>query len=195
MDCKDGCIELYTVQLNEISDSIKDGHCHYVKMKYIEDKYREVKGVFLNAYRWYVRQAACLVEKPEQAESAVWTFVNDKYAEWHPGYTVMKLKVPVDEAVFFRMSDWNKVLNLRYIGRTKEEEDQYSQKLEKYGIKYEGDVYETAFYPHLKGELVASWANLFRFDCEIKHGGFPEFEDMQAGLWCIKKEWVAGESR
>lgn len=195
MDRKDGFIELYTVQLNEIADFVKDGHCHYVKMKYIEDKYREVKGVFLNAYRWYVRQAAVIVDKPEQAESAVWSFVNEKYTDWHPGYTVMKLKVPVVEAVFFRMSDWNKVLNLSYIGRTKEEENQFTEKLEKFGITYIGDVYETAFYPHLKGELVASWANLFRYDHEIKHGDFPEFEDVQAGLWCIKKEWVAGESR
>jgi hypothetical protein len=195
MDRKDGFITLYTVQLNEIADSIKDGHCHYVKMKYIEDKYREVKGVFLNAYRWYVSQAAEIAEKPEQAESAVWTFVNEKYADWHPGYTVMKLKVPLEEAVFFRMSDWNKVLNLRYVGRKKEEEDQYFKKLEKFGVTYEGNVYVTPFYPQLKRELVASWNNLFRFDDELKSGGLPEFEDMQAGLWCIKKEWVAGETR
>lgn len=195
MDCKSGYIELYTAQLNAIADSIKDGHSHYVKMKYIEEKYKEVKGVFLNAYGWYVRQASAIVEKPEQAESAVWTFINERYAEMHPGYTVIRLKVPVREAVFFRMSDWNKILNLRYVGRTKAEEDQYSEKLEKYGVKYEGDVYQTPFYPQLKAELVASWANLFRFDHEVKNGGFPEFEDMQAGLWCIKKEWVAGENR
>lgn len=189
MDCKDRYIELYTVQPEKIADSIRKGHCHYAKMKYIEDKYGDVKGVFLNAYHWYVRQASAIVERPEQAESGIWTFVNKRYVKQHPGYQVMKLRVPVEEAVFFRMSDWNKVLNLRYVGKTKEEEDTYSEKLEKYGITYEGEVCDTPFYPQLKGELTASWNNLFRFDQKVKSGGPVEFEDMQAGLWCIKTEW------
>ncbi|WP_367567119.1 DUF3841 domain-containing protein [Lacrimispora sp.] len=194
MDCKDRYIELYSVQPEKIADSIRQGHCHYAKMKYIEDKYGDVKGVFLNAYHWYVRQASAIVERPEQAESGIWTFVNKRYTEQHPGYQVMKLHVPVEEAVFFRMSDWNKVLNLRYVGRTKEEENNFSEKLEKYGVSYEGDVYQTSFYPQLKRELTESWMNLFRFDHEIKAGGRPKLEDLQAGLWCIKKEWVADEN-
>lgn len=65
------------------------------------------------------------------------------------------------------MSDWNKVLNLRLLG-TVEEERQYANKLKKFNVAYEGDVFTTPFYPHLKSELVQSWQKLFNMTLKSK---------------------------
>ena len=87
------------------------------------------------------------------------------------------------------MSDWNRILNLRFLG-TEEEQATYDNKLKKYNITYEGDVYTTAFYPHLKTELIRSWQKLFHYDAEIKKTKRLPFEDIQGGVWEVKQVWV-----
>lgn len=190
MDHRDRTVELYTVQTEQVIEIINQSGCYYVKKRFVAKKYGEVKDVFLNAYSWYTRQAAVIVQKPDEAESAVWTFLNNKYVEKHQGAAILRLKVPIEKAVYFRMSDWNKILNLRYLGNDVEEEHAFTKKLAQQGIRYEGDVYNLPYYPQLKKQLVNSWQRLFRYDQQIKHDGTVRFEDMQAGLWCIKKEWV-----
>lgn len=191
MDYQSRTVELYTAQAAEILNIIRAEGCYYVKMQFIERKYQEVKGVFLSAYQWYGKRASFILPKPGEAESAVWTFLKLKYVEAGQGTSLLRLKVPIQEAVFFRMSDWNKILNFRYLGKSPEEEEEFSRTLEKSGISYEGDVFLTPYYPLLKRRLLESWDNLFRYDQGIKEGGKIEFEDMQAGLWCIRREWLA----
>ena len=191
-------ITLYTSQSREIVQRLRDGQPHVVKMQYVRQKYGEVAHVFIDAYTWYTRHAEQIVPRPDEAESAVWAFYDLHNLERHADSTILQLAVPLDQAVFFRMSDWSKVLNTRYIGHSAAEEHTFSDKLAQQGIGYEGDVYRKPFYPLLKRELVASWQNLFRLHDGIRdaftRGEVPDVADIQAGLWLVRPEWVVAEA-
>lgn len=186
-----GQITLYTSQTNEVINLLQKDGIYYVKMEYVAKKYAEVFSVFFHAYSWYAENAGRILQRPPQAQSAIWTFCNAEYVERSPGCQIIKLSVPLKNAVFFRMSDWNKILNLQYLGGGREEEEAFSQKLAHYGIHNEMDAYGTAFYPHLKKAIQESWKKLFRYDREVKKSGILPYPDMQAGLWFIDRDWIA----
>lgn len=190
MDCPHNQITLYTAQSNEVVQHLLAEGYHYVKLKYIARKYGEVSAVFLQSYSWYTENAQRILPKPKLAESAVWAFCELQYLDRCPGCQFLKLSVPRQHAVFFRMSDWNRILNRRYLGESEEEEAKFAEKLTRYGIGYTGDVYTTPFYPHLKKELQDSWKKLFRYDQYVKETGFSPYPDMQAGLWYIDRQWL-----
>lgn len=190
MDNKNTHVRLYTQQSDEIINQLKlKGH-HTAKMKFIKEKYGEVAPIFVDAYNWYVSNAEKIVTRPKEAESAIWTFKEPKNIEEHRGHQILEILVPIEKAVFFRMKDWNKRINLNYIGETLKEEQAFNQKISKFGINYSGDVIRTPFYPQLKNELIKSWQNLFRYDSEVKKHGDLMFFDMQAGIWCLEWDWV-----
>ncbi|SDF60857.1 DUF3841 domain-containing protein [Sporomusa acidovorans] len=190
MDCQYNQITLYTSQTDKVVHHLLEQGYHYVKTEYIVRKYAEVSAVFLQAYSWYTENAQRILPKPQQAESAVWSFCDVSYLDRHPGCQILKLRVPIKNAVFFRMSDWNKVLNLRYIGESEEEEAKFAKKLARYGIRYAGDAYTTPFYPHLKKEIQDSWKKLFRYNQQVKENGSSLYPDMQAGLWYLDRQWI-----
>lgn len=190
MDNKCTQVTLYTIQTDSVLEQLKHNGYHTAKMKFIKEKYGEVAPTFVDAYKWYTFNAEHIVPRPEEAESAIWSFRDPIYIEKHNGCQILQLFVPIENAVFFRMSDWNKRLNLRYIGKTSEEEDSYNQKLLQYGVDYEGNVFLTSFYPQLKSELIKSWHNLFRYDSLVKEQGDLLFPDMQAGFWKLEWDWV-----
>lgn len=190
MDNKDRKVTLYSIQTENVLKQLKKNGYHTSKMKFIKEKYGEVATTFVDAYKWYVSNAEKIVPRPVEAESAVWGYGDPKYIEKHSECQVLQLHVPVEKAVFFRMIDWNKRLNLRYIGKNQQEEDSYNQKIVQHGVDYEGNVFLTPFYPQLKGELIKSWNNLFRYDNLVKEKGDLLFPDMQAGFWCLELEWI-----
>lgn len=189
MDYSDNQVTLYTSQSQVVVDKMLESGRHVVESAFIKEKYGEASQVFLQAYSWYRQKAATVVERPSDAESAIWTFLDVKYLDYSADSQIIKLSVPIDKVVFFRMSDWNKILNLRLLG-TEEEQAEYSEKLKKYQVAYEGDVYTTAFYPHLKTELVRSWQNLFQYDQAIKETKTLPFEDIQGGIWELRNDWI-----
>ena len=189
MDYSNNQVTLYTSQSRlEVDKLIKSGR-HVVDNTFIKEKYGETAQVFLQAYSWYCQNAEKIVERPADADSAIWTFLDVKYLDYSMDSQLIKLRVPIEQVVFFRMSDWNRILNLRFLG-TEEEQATYDNKLKKYNITYEGDVYTTAFYPHLKTELIRSWQKLFHYDAEIKKTKRLPFEDIQGGIWEVKQAWV-----
>jgi hypothetical protein len=109
----------------------------------------------------------------------------------------MTLSVPVSEAVFFDQYDWYKVLRLSYIGSDEKDEAEFRRELEMRGIKDPSEAVLKPFYPDIKRKITDSWKKIFRHDAEIRkalmNGTEPEIEGVravQAGLWCIKKEWL-----
>ena len=99
--------------------------------------------------------------------------------------------------VVFDQYDWYKVLRLSYIGETPEEEKAFARELEKRGIRDASDAVLRPFYPDIKRKITTSWNRLFRYDELIKRtvaAGddmlIPGVRAVQAGLWCIKKEWL-----
>lgn len=189
MDYQDNQVRLYTSQSNIVVEKLQASGRHCVAETFIREKYEETSHVFLQAYRWYRQQAAEIVERPADAESGIWTFLDVSYLDRSPDAQILQLQVPLEKVVFFRMSDWNKILNLRLLG-TEEEQRRYRDKLKTYAVPYEGDVYTTPFYPHLKRELTGSWEKLFQYDEDIKRNKILPFADFQGGLWEIRREWV-----
>ncbi len=113
------------------------------------------------------------------------------------GGRVMKLSVPVDQAVFFDAYDWYKVLRLSYIGDNDADEASFSQELQRRGIRDTSEVILKPFYPDLKRKVTDSWKKIFRHDDTIRkaliNGEVQEIDGVraiQAGLWQIKKEWL-----
>lgn len=190
MDYENHRIVLYSIQSSEVIGALKENGVHYAKTERIREKYDEVSKVFLSAYAWYKVNASLRLPRPPEAESAIWAYFNLKYIERAPEYAILKLSVPTDRAIFFRMEDWNKVLNLRFIGEDMEEERLFEKKLSRYGVKYEGDIYLQPFYPQLKQELIKSWNRLFRYNEVVRFGGVDIVPDVQAGMWELKADWV-----
>ena len=100
---------LYAAQADAVLKAIeRDGRC-FSREEYVRRKYGESGPIFLTVYRWFVKEAAKLVPKPEGAEFPYWSFMNLYSLDQSAGTRTLTLCVPRDEAVFFDMYDWNKI--------------------------------------------------------------------------------------
>lgn len=190
MDPKDRTITLYSPQAGIVIETLKqDGVC-FSRREYVQKKYGESAPIFLTAYDWFVRSASRYVPLPENAQYPYWAFADPKNVDTSAGNRVLKLKVPVREAVYFDLYDWNKILCLQYMGETEAEEKRFRNALADYGIRRESDILLTGFYPDLKRQVLESWERLFRRHEAISSGDLSCIQSIQAGLWCLKKEWV-----
>lgn len=189
MDCKDHRIKLYSAQAPIVVEMLmRDGVC-FSKEEYVAKKYEESAKIFLAAYGWFVNEAQKYVPRPDGAEYPYWAFKDPDSVDGSGGGTVLTLDVPVDEAVFFDVYDWNKILCLQYIGTSEADEKQFSSLLADYGIRRQSDVVLTNFYPDLKQQVLESWKRLFRHHEAIKAGDYSGVRKVQAGLWQIRREW------
>ena len=100
--------------------------------------------------------------------------------------------MPKDEAVFFDMYDWNKIMQLRYMGEDEKDEKEFRKELSMCGLD-ETKIMLTDFYPDWKEKIYKSWDHLFRHHEAIKKGDLTGIGSVQAGLWQIKKEWILNE--
>ena len=69
------------------------------------------------------------------------------------------------------------------------EERAFRQELALRGIT-PSEVMLTSFYPELRARVCASWQRLFRHHEAVRQGGRAGVGSLQAGLWCIRREWV-----
>lgn len=190
MDIRNNKVILYSSQAEAVLQIIeRDGEC-FSKRKYVEDKYQESAPIFVSAYSWFVHEAEKYVVRPENAEYPYWAFKDIYSVEASGDSRIIKLEVPADEAVFFDMYDWNKILSLKYIGETETDEQEFRKMLRDYGITRESDVVLTNFYPNLKRQVKESWKRLFRHHEDIINGETQGIGSIQAGLWTIRKEWI-----
>lgn len=187
----EGTVQLYAVQAQPVLDAIeRDGVC-YSRAEYVRRKYEESAPIFLTAYGWYVREAEQLVPKPTGAEYPYWAFGELYNVDGSAGGQILRLCVPKEEAVFFDVRDWNKILQLSYIGESEAEERAFTAELERRGMNV-NQIMLTAFYPDWKKKIMESWKRLFRHHEAILTGDCSGVHSVQAGLWRIRKEWIAG---
>lgn len=195
MDHRRTSVTLYSPQAQIVLDVLdRDGIC-FSRREYVQKKYEESAPVFLSAYDWFVKAAEAHVPKPQGAEYPYWAFKSPENVDPSAGGWILVLRVPLDEAVFFSLYDWNKILCLSYMGKTEKEEKEFRQTLLEYGIRRESDLILTNFYPELKRQVMDSWHRLFSHDQAIRKAISENqpLSGVQAGLWCIKKEWVMGQ--
>ena len=142
-----------------MTQSKKDGVC-YSKPEYIRAKYGESAPIFLTAYQWFVQQAEKLVKKPEGAQFPYWAVAQRSAVDVTGGGTVLTLRVPIEQAVYFDLYDWNKILQLRFLTDDPKEERKFVQELSLRGL----DCYKVMmsdFYPEEKQKILQSWERLF----------------------------------
>ena len=184
---------LYAAQADAVLKAIeRDGRC-FSREEYVRRKYGESGPIFLTVYRWFVKEAAKLVPKPEGAEFPYWSFMNLYSLDQSAGTRTLTLCVPRNEAVFFDMYDWNKILCLKYLGEDEADERAFQAYLKQRGVR-EMDAVLTGFYPELKQKIMGSWPRLFRHHEQIRAGEESGAKSVQAALWQIKKEWIVTET-
>lgn len=186
----DNMVILYSPQSELVVNNLESNRICFSKKKYVVKKYEESASIFVAAYDWFVMEAKKYVPKPEGAEYPYWAFKDLYNVDQSTGDKLLKMHVPIDEVIFFDMYDWNKILCLQYIGETEEDETQFRQMLAERGIRKEGDIILTNFYPDLKRQVQDSWKRLFRHHEDIKQGNAKGLGSVQAGLWQLKKEWI-----
>ncbi|WZL72427.1 DUF3841 domain-containing protein [Clostridiaceae bacterium 35-E11] len=190
MDSKHNKITLYTTQRPIVMKTLEEKGIYHVKREFIQQKYKEVSHLFLQCYDWFIRKAQNIVNRPEWAEYPIWTFTDPKYAGYFQDSFLITLEVPKEEVIFFKIEDWNRILNLRYLPRDDQDEFKYMSKLKTYNIEDETEIFMKPFYPQLKSEVQKSWNNLFKYDKMIKKNGLPE-KPIQGSLWEMRKTWIS----
>ena len=187
---------LYSPQAPAVWNTVKEFGISFSKREYIVDKYGESALIFLTAYDAYIREAEKIVSRSVSSAYPYWAFASMEQID-PMGQDVMKLSVPLGEVVLFDQYDWYKVLRLSYIGETPEDEAEFSRELERRGIRDASDAVLRPFYPDIKRKILSSWNRLFRYDETLKRAisagddvSATGIRAVQAGMWCIKKEWL-----
>ena len=185
-------IILYAAQAEPVWQAIQQDGAAYSRAEYVEKKYGESAPVFLTAYRWFIAQLPRYVPKPKGADFPYWTYADLYMMETGAYPHILTLEVPREEAVFFDMNDWNKVLQMNYLGENEMDTRRFQRELRERGVGA-ADVMLSRFYPDLQQQIMDSWQRLFRHHDAARRGERP-VPDLQAGLWCIKKEWVTHDN-
>jgi hypothetical protein len=183
-------IKLYSPQAEAVWQAVMNEGIAFSRREFVQKKYEDCAGIFLTAYDAYIREAEKIVPRPDDKAYPYWAFASEDMIDRSGGARVMNLEVPVNEAVFFDQYDWYKVLKLSYLGESPEDEAAFVRGLELRGIRDSSEAVLKPFYPDIKREITGSWKRLFRHDADIKRGDLSAVRAVQAGLWCIKKEWL-----
>ena len=180
-------ITLYTAQAPAVREAIRrDGAC-FSREEYVAEKYQESAPIFLTAYRWFAEHAQAIVPRPAGAQFPYWAFADPCNADTNGG-AVIKLQVPRDQVGLFDLYDWNKILQLRYMGEDERQEKEFRQQLAQRGLR-EDQVVLSRFYPQLRQQILDSWDRLFRHHSQLLAGNTEGVGGVQAGLWQIRQEW------
>lgn len=184
-------ITVWSKQHENVARELEYTGRYTAKREYImSDLGTEYAPLVLVAYDWFISQAEKYVPKPEEAEYPYWAFKDLRSVDQSSGNMILKLRVPLDEALFFDMYDWNKILCLKYMNENEADGIKFKCLLSDYGIRSESDIMLTSFYPDLKCQILGSWSRLFRHHESIKAGDYRSVGSVQAGLWMIRKDWI-----
>ena len=189
MDQKRHTVKLHTAQTEAVCQTLFRESVCYSRAAYVARKYGESAPVFLTAYRWFVGELERFVPRPPEAEFPYWAFGDLYTLEQSGSGRVLTMEVPVEEAVFFDLYDWNRVMQLHFMGETEGEERSFRRELALRGLR-EMDVMLSAFYPEERRQIQESWQRLFRHHRAVLAGDLSGVGSLQAGLWRLKASWV-----
>ena len=69
---------MWAAQTQIVWRTVQQDGVSYVKKEYIDKKYGETAWIFRTAYDFFIRRFQMKVDKPEEAESPVWLYLDPK---------------------------------------------------------------------------------------------------------------------
>ena len=181
---EDGKYRVWTRQHKSVLDKILNKGIYRVKERYIRKKLDTCADIYLDVYKWLRNEAGKRMEISDKAKYPVWLTVEEELKlPMAEGFVFFELEIPTDKIMFFDMLKWDYIVNYLYLPKSKADRKRFEDKLDKYNISVESDIYLESFYPMLKQEMVSSWQRLFNKDIKLS--------DKEVGIsWEIKKEWI-----
>lgn len=180
----DSMIRVWTRQHQNVLKILKETGVYRVKERYIRKKLDDCADIYLNVYRWLRNQAAKRMKIPEEVKYPIWLSIEEELklpaAE---GQVFLELEIPEAQIMVFDMMKWDYIINYLYLPKDKADRKRFKQKLKKYNINVESDIYLQNFYPRLKKEMTSSWKRLF--DPKIKLS-----KQKVAISWELREEWI-----
>ena len=190
MDQTSHTITLFSSQSAYVWDLLSQEGVCFSRREYVQQKYGESAPIFLAVYDWFCTQAQKILPLPPGAQYPYWAFRERYSIGSSPENQIRALEIPMDQAIFFDVYDWNRILTLQYLGETPQEEQEFRRTLEAYGIRNPADVILTNFYPDLKRQVQQSWKRLFRYHEQVVSGNLQGIKSLQAALWQLKATWL-----
>lgn len=177
-------MKVWSRQHKNVLKILKEEGIYRVKERYIRKKLDDCADIYLDVYRWLQNEAGKIMDIPEDAKYPVWLSIEeDLKLPAADGMVFFELEIPKDQIMIFDMLKWDYIINYLYLPKDKKDRKRFKEKLDKYNITVESDIYLQNFYPRLKKEMVFSWKRLF--DLEIN------LSDKKVAIsWELKEEWV-----
>lgn len=176
-------VVLWTRQEPRVLECLQQGKRYQVKRAYVDAKYREVGWSFQVAYGFFIRAMQQRLAPLPGDESPVWLHGSKAGAGLFEQGPLLKLAVPVTACVFMDGQKWNRILNLEYLGTSKEASSAFQKKLDQQGLTHASLVFKTPYYPQLKQEILRSWQSVFEVQ-QLPPGR------LQAAVWHVEPEWL-----
>lgn len=183
---EDEYLTLWTRQVSEILDEIKECGVYKVKEEYIRKKNDTISDYYLKLYKWFTDEAKKYVDV--KGDYPIWLSVADEF-RLRPveGTVTLRLRVPSKEVLLCNYDAWGYTVNYFYVPLDEADKARHKEELTKNGLVSDDELFLTSkgnFYPLLKREVVNSWERIFTL----------KPTDLKACLvavtWEIKKEWI-----
>ena len=183
---EDEYVTLWTRQVSEILDEIKECGVYKVKEEYIRKKNDTISDYYLKLYKWFTGEAKKHVDV--KGDYPIWLSVADEF-RLRPveGTVTLRLRVPSKEVLLCNYDAWGYTVNYFYVPLDEADKARHKEELTKNGLVSDDELFLTSkgnFYPLLKREVVKSWERIFTL----------KPTDLKACLvavtWEIKKEWI-----
>lgn len=176
-------VVLWTAQRQVVLDTLMRDGAYLVKRAYIDEKYQETAWIFREVYSFFRETASAILPPPEGAQSGIWLYQDSRWTGASADSLLLKLEVPVEQAIFFDLRLWNQILNLRFLGRDAQEEQAFARELERLGLKSTLPLFQTPYYPLQRQAVRRSWKRLFE-------PPLPPETYRQAAVWVLEKAWL-----
>jgi len=180
----DAKVKVWTRQHKNVLKVLKEERIYKVKERYIRKKLENCADIYLDVYKWLRHESAKRMEISAEVKYPIWLSIEEELklpaAE---GMVFFELEIPRDQIMIFDMMKWDYIVNYLYLPKDRNDRKRFKEKLKKYNINVESEIYLENFYPRLKKEMTSSWKRLF--DSEI------ELSDQKVAIsWELREEWV-----
>lgn len=153
--------------------------------------WRSTPPLVLEVYDWLVAHTPAAPHRPEGAEYPVWvSFLREGTMLPGEGAVILELELDPELITRINVAKWGAMLNYAYLPRDEADARRHRKLLSDYGAS-DARAFMTSFYPQIKREILDSWQRLFRHHAALGMGDRSGVGGVQAGLWCIRREWVA----